>query len=272
MSDLAARFLWILGGSTVGSSTLGYGGQACNYLVNAAGVDLLDETVILNDAATEKVVLFTASTSFQFCPASNSSKAPCSSNPPVAAFESAGVAYSNGTFEFWDSTDPSATAGMLNDAVRAPIANLHQVVAACARLDFGQNATNNIMLNPAEAISSGIILAQIPALGAVVARETLLGYIFSNFSLLNFDGVQGLPVPWRGKSVFDVAFFCRIKVLKPAGEAFIAVLVATLSMFMVSILFLSNLTLIRSQSGWAIFMFVAIHWLKRNNADGESLG
>ncbi|KAG8983282.1 hypothetical protein FRB93_007314 [Tulasnella sp. JGI-2019a] len=65
----------------------------------------------------------------------------------------------------------------------------------------------------------------------------------------------GLPLDGSKRSTISVPFLCRFSVRKSTGEAFIAVLVATLSMF---------------SAGWAVFILVCSYFAKRGQPKGES--
>lgn len=90
---------------------------------------------------------------------------------------------------------------------------------------------------------------------SVSQRESVL-YESLAGTLRNADGsllFPTLPLDGSKRSIISVPYLCHFSERKSAGEAFIAVLVATLSMF---------------SAGWAIFMLVCSYLAKRGQPQG----
>lgn len=217
----------ILGGSTEGSQSLGFAGQACDSLVGLGANDLLRSILNLTATLPDAIDFLVLNTVFDFCPADESGANCTTVVPTTSSFDSSVTVYANSSFVFESANTSSTPDSILNPGIAPAMNNLLQVVAACARVDFGQNNTNNILLHPLTALSSGTLREVNPS-------EMLPIFASPEGSVVN--GTAQLPVPWRGPTAFEVAFQCRIKTAKSPGEAFISVLVATLSMFMVSLL------------------------------------
>ncbi|KAJ7851481.1 hypothetical protein B0H13DRAFT_2254977 [Mycena leptocephala] len=178
-------------------------------------------------------VIVSLQADFPFCPAALGRQAACAVNVPQFNISSSFVSYANLTFHQYFASDPLTDSNqpvITNDTYNV-LSNVIQTMYAAVRIDLGNPSPNNFLLNT----------SVIPAT------------IFSTFPA-TLPGVDNTSED-RGPALMDVVYLCRFQHPLPPAQAFIAVLVATLSMF---------------SSGWAIFLALATKVVKRRNSGANS--
>ena len=127
--------------------------------------------------------------------------------------------------------------------------NLARTIHAAVRIDLGNPSPNNFILNPFALDAT--ITSTFPATPRLNSSASLLYDANTHPELYGLQGM--LPLAVEGPASIRVVYPCRLQQKKSAGQAFISVLVATLSM---------------SASGWALLMFVASYWTKSGDEAG----
>ncbi|KAG8982244.1 hypothetical protein FRB93_008208 [Tulasnella sp. JGI-2019a] len=145
--------------------------------------------------------------------------------------------------------DLTVPAEFYNSSVNNALQTFH----AAVRFDLGNALPNNLFTNTTAVISANqTILPTFPLEAYDTKGNTTVSYQESKL----YDLLMGLfiadnatlPLDGSMRSTISVPFLCRFLELKRPGDAFIAVLVATLSMF---------------SAGWAIFILICGHFAKR---------
>ncbi|KAJ6526186.1 hypothetical protein DFH09DRAFT_1188077 [Mycena vulgaris] len=222
--------------------------------------------VIELDAATNgsfpTIISFEAD--FPWCPASLGRDAPCAQQVPPVNISAMFTHTPGKLFEQYFAGLPSGAGGdsLVTNDTEGIIANLVQSAYAAVRLDLGNPSPNNFLLN--KSMVGEAITAHFPQTFPGMATESFL------FSILVDDGYYAqqpggttyyndvasmLPLAVPGTAVVDGVYLCRFQRAKSPGSAFIAVLVATLSMF---------------SSGWALFIAVAAGMVKTRAPDANA--
>jgi hypothetical protein len=175
--------------------------------------------------------------------------APCASNSPPVNITSSLVVNSNGTsFYPMYSEDPAAING--SDGY-APIANIIQTIHAAVQIDLGNAGANNFLLNPS--VLNTTLYSEFPATVLPKPTVSTLYQLISKGTF--FDVPNMLPLKVEGPTKLQARYLCQLQRMKAPAQALIAVLVATLSMFV---------------SAWNLFMFLATYWAKRGNGAGSN--
>jgi hypothetical protein len=203
----------------------------------------------MNQAMSDQdlhLVAISAEISYASCPALLGANAPCASNPPPVDITSSLVVSSNRT-SFMSSINVSA---ITNSGTYAPIANIIQTIHAAVQIDLGNAHTNNFLLNPS--VLKTTLYNEFPA--TVLPKPTVSALYQLISEGTAFDVPNMLPLKVEGPTRLQVRYFCRLQRMKAPAEAFIAVLVATLSMFV---------------TAWGSFMFLATYLAKRGNDSGR---
>lgn len=184
---------------------------------------------------------------FEPCPASLGISAPCAIKAPRFNITFAAVVYPNITLAQHTQSEPTSDENpqVIDAVTAAPLANLIQLVYASIRIDLGNPSPNNFILNPSS--TNQTIAQSFPQTSTLPVAQSNL------YQKLTSQSFQ--PVTIQDPANIRVVYLCRAQRQKSAGPLFIAVLVATLSMF---------------SSGWAVFMFVAAYIAKRPS-EGFSL-
>ncbi|KAJ6628621.1 hypothetical protein B0H10DRAFT_1904954 [Mycena sp. CBHHK59/15] len=212
------------------------------------------EILELTNNTSPTIISFQAD--FPWCPASLGRDAPCAVQvPPVnitAMFE---YIPNFGGVQYF-ATDPSNQT-LVNNDTSGIISNTVQAVYAAVRLDLGNRSPNNFLLNTSmipEAVLSSFPQTHPPRAGIVPMTESYLysilvndGFYSKNVSS-DYDIPGLLPLASPGPAVLDGVYLCQFQQRKPLGSAFIAVLVATISMF---------------GTGWGIFLGFAEGMVKK---------
>ncbi|KAJ7205472.1 hypothetical protein GGX14DRAFT_500612 [Mycena pura] len=208
----------------------------------------------LSNHTTPLIVSFEAD--FPWCPASLGPDAPCATQVPPVNVTGLFLYLANGTLAQYSAGDPTSTTGPPTDDTAGIIANTVQAVYAAVRLDLGNLAPNNFLVNTTmipQAILQTFPQTYPPLPGIALANESFLYSLlvndgfFSEQSNKEYDIPGLLPLAAPGPAAIDGVYLCRFQRVKSPGSAFIAVLVATLSMF---------------SSGWALFIVMAAAALK----------
>ncbi|KAG8862974.1 hypothetical protein FRB96_000394 [Tulasnella sp. 330] len=175
----------------------------------------------------------------------------CSAIPPDLPIDEPALVFANAQVSYQGSTPP----GLLTN-YSAAISNTMQIMLAAVRLDIGNIFPNNFLVYP-DAINA-TIAPELPVPGASASLDTSSGlYGIGISKQLHDDRITGtsdnvlfMPMNASQPSVIDIQYLCHFPQEKSPGQAFVSVLVATLSMF---------------SSGWAAFLLVATYFAKRNS-------
>ncbi|KAJ7932088.1 hypothetical protein B0H13DRAFT_2651073 [Mycena leptocephala] len=189
-------------------------------------------------------VIVSLQADFPFCPAALGRQAACAVNVPQFNISSSFVSYANLTFHQYFASDPLTDSNqpvITNDTYNV-LSNVIQTMYAAVRIDLGNPSPNNFLLNTS--VIPATIFSTFPA--------TLPG-VDNTSEEFQYHGAAALTV--EGPALMDVVYLCRFQHPLPPAQAFIAVLVATLSMF---------------SSGWAIFLALATKVVKRRNSGANS--
>ncbi|KAJ7488081.1 hypothetical protein FB451DRAFT_1126467 [Mycena latifolia] len=220
----------------------------------------------LTNGSFPTVISFQAD--YPWCPASFGPDAPCALQiPPVnitSMFEFNPGAPKPGIASYFAGDPISAfNQPLVDNNTAGIIANLVQSAYATVRLDLGNRAPNNFLLNTSlipAAIESSFpqTLAQLPSdsfLYAMLVSDPSYAANQSPAVIAEYNLTGLLPLTLPGPAVVDGVYLCRFQRAKSPGSAFIAVLVATLSMF---------------SSGWALFLGFAAGLVKRRGPDANA--
>ncbi|KAJ7864606.1 hypothetical protein B0H14DRAFT_3603051 [Mycena olivaceomarginata] len=210
-----------------------------NTLMGASGHEFADrifQMLILSNRTTPQLISFEAD--FPWCPASLGPAAPCGTQSPPLKI--------NGMFEWLGngSTVQAFSGDLLTNDTEGIVSNMVQAVYAAVRLDLGNPAPSNFLLQPA--LIPSVILSTFP-------RRTPQKTGGLTNGTYDIPGLLPLTVP--GPAVLDGVYLCRFTRAKSPGSAFVAVLVGTLSMF---------------GAVWGIWLTLATMWVKRRDAGANA--
>ena len=205
--------------------------------------DLRDhvEAIVISGQSRYPVTL-SAEISYTPCPAILGINISCASKPPPVDITSSLVIVSNGT-SFYSTYGDNSSAIHGND-LYAPMANIVQTIHAAVRIDLGNPHANNFLLDPS--VHSTALYSEFPA--AVLPKPTI-----STLYQFISNGSFTVPLEVKGPAQLEARYLCHLQKMKAPAQAFIAVLVATLSMFI---------------SGWGLCMLLATYWAKRGKKSG----
>ncbi|KAJ7921309.1 hypothetical protein B0H13DRAFT_2416493 [Mycena leptocephala] len=201
-------------------------------------------------------VIVSLQADFPFCPAALGRQAACAVNVPQFNISSSFVSYANLTFHQYFASDPLTDSNqpvITNDTYNV-LSNVIQTMYAAVRIDLGNPSPNNFLLNTS--VIPATIFSTFPATlpGVDNTSEEYANLVGTTVNPdFNITGL--LPLTVEGPALMDVVYLCRFQHPLPPAQAFIAVLVATLSMF---------------SSGWAIFLALATKVVKRRNSGANS--
>jgi len=188
-------------------------------------------------------IQFSVEVSYTPCPALVGTNATCASDPPPVNITSSLVILSNGTFTYRVFSD---IFSVIDSDLYAPIANIIQTIHASVRIDLGNPHKNNFLLNP-----SVLNATLSSAFSAEVLPNTTVSTLYEFIANRGFFTLQNaLPLKVEGLAKLQTRYLCQLQRMKAPAQAFIAVLVATLSMFV---------------SGWGLVMLFASYWAKKGN-------
>ncbi|KAJ7182498.1 hypothetical protein C8R43DRAFT_1116135 [Mycena crocata] len=209
---------------------------------------------LLTNGSFPSIISFQAS--FPWCPASTGRDAPCARRVPptniTAMFEhTAGQLYKGyiASSPLTKDNQPLIT----NDTFGI-ISNLVQSTYALVRLDLGNPSPNNFLLNTS-VLPEALVATfpqTFPGLPDPMLYPLLEKGVADGFP---FDITGFMPLTLPGPAVLDGVYLCRFQMPKSPGSAFIAVLVATLSMF---------------SSGWALFITLSATIVKRRGSTANT--
>ncbi|KAJ7274868.1 hypothetical protein C8J57DRAFT_1312947 [Mycena rebaudengoi] len=227
-------------------------GVVLDAVTSLCSIDVASRIFTLAQASKgTSPVIISLQADFPFCPASLGPVARCASSVPEFNVSSSFVAYANHTFSQYIASDPPAPYNqpVLNDETAGIMANVIQTLYAAVRVDLGNPSPNNILLN-ASAVPATILSSFPPIPGVYNTSELFSTLVGGTSESLDFNITGLLPLSVPGPGVLDVVYLCRFQEPKAPAQAFIAVLVATLSMF---------------SSGWAVFLVLATRVVKKRD-------
>ncbi|KAJ7487912.1 hypothetical protein FB451DRAFT_1225903 [Mycena latifolia] len=190
---------------------------------------------------------------FPFCPASLGLAATCAVTIPQFEISSSFVAYSNLTFQQYFSDEPLSDTNqpVITDVTYSVLANIIQTMYAAVRIDLGNPSPNNFLLNTSAI--PGTIFSTFPTIPGVYSTSDEYANLIGASVNPDFNITGLLPLTTTGPAELDVVYLCRFQRRKAPAQAFIAVLVATLSMF---------------GTGWGVFLALATKIVKRRDTGG----
>ena len=190
---------------------------------------------------------------FRHCPLSLGPNASCGIKVPSYNVSLSTLVYPNGTGSEYDAHFPVDDINQPNidDDIAGPLNNIIRIIHAAARIDLGIDSPNNLILHSEVANASLVTTFPITNLNpAELASFSSL----SNWTNRISEFKPYMHVNVSGPAELQVVYLCRLQKRKAAGQLFISVLVATLSMF---------------SSGWALFLSAATIIAKRQDTTGE---
>ncbi|KAJ6554666.1 hypothetical protein B0H19DRAFT_1072027 [Mycena capillaripes] len=200
---------------------------------------------------------------FPWCPASLGPDAPCAVQvPPLNVTDM--FEYTPGREIQLYSSSGQYTKPLLTNDTFGIISNAVQAVYAAVRLDLGNPSPNNFLLNTSmisDAITGTFPQTHPnrPGYPDLLTKSYLYSILVNDgyLSIITVDfGIPSLlPLTSPGPAVLDGVYLCRFQRPKPPRSAFIAVLVATLSMF---------------TTGWAIFLVIAEAVVKEHKSGANA--
>ena len=162
----------------------------------------------------------------------------------------------------WLANTSTDAITLFQDIYYNASSNFFQTMHAAVRLDIGNIYSNNILLNSSQTTIQQTIFPSantlVPAVGDRGVNYSLRADPLTLYSVLlglapNLE--VEIPLRWDGSpALLQVPYLCHFTVPKGAGEIFISVLVATLSML---------------GSAWAILQLGMGYAVKRRRSEGE---
>ncbi|KAJ6571574.1 hypothetical protein B0H19DRAFT_662763 [Mycena capillaripes] len=201
-------------------------------------------------------VIISLQADFPFCPAALGRVAACAVGVPQFNISNSFVSYANLTFQQYFAGEPLSDSNqpvIANDTFNA-LANVIQTLYAAVRIDLGNPSPNNFLLNTS--VIPATVFPTFPTTlpGVYNTSEEYSNLVGAAVSAdFNFTGL--LPLTVEGPALMDVVYLCRFQRPLAPAQAFIAVLVATLSMF---------------SSGWAVFLAMATKVVKKRDSGANS--
>ncbi|KAJ7051383.1 hypothetical protein C8F01DRAFT_1175223 [Mycena amicta] len=183
------------------------------------------------NASTSYPTIISLQADFPFCPASLGTRATCATSVPTFTIPASFFAYSNLTFKQYFLAQPPADDNQPS-------------IYAALRIDLGNPSPNNFLLNTA-AINSTLFATYPPIAGSpnVYSVSEEFAVLTGAVASAQYNVSYLLPLTLDGPATIDVVYLCRFQRPLAPAQAFIAVLVATLSMF---------------GSGWALYRTLAM--------------
>ncbi|KAJ6536160.1 hypothetical protein B0H19DRAFT_1003939 [Mycena capillaripes] len=248
LSFLAGKYVTLLGAQKASNNRMVARGSVLSAVMTMSSEEFAARVLTMFNLSNNTTpISLSFQVDFPWCPASLGRDAPCANQVPSFNITDMFELYGNGSFSS-RSTPP-------NDDMSGIISNTVQTVYASVRLDLGNRSPNNFLLNTSR-IADEIIQnfpQTYPAVGniALPIESDLYSLLVNdgnspNAALRNITGLFPLSAP--GPAVLDGVYLCHFQHAKSRGSAFIAVLVATLSMF---------------SSGWALFLGMAAFVVKK---------
>jgi hypothetical protein len=267
MSTLSGQYASLLGvqkaiknrGTSASASTVDAFGKLLDAVTSVSSNEFATRVFLLmalTNGTFPTIISFEAD--FPWCPASLGRDAPCALQVPPLNVTSMFEYAPNGKISQYFASIPGSTPLITNDTAGI-MSNLVQAAYAAVRLDLGNPSPNNFLLN--SSMIGQAITASLPQTFPQLPGESYLysvlvgdGYYASATNATIPDVAHLLPLKLPGPAVLDGVYLCRFQRVKSPGSAFIAVLVATLSMF---------------SSGWAIFLRLAAGMVKKRQPGGK---
>ena len=224
------------------------------FRIRVANIDLANRvrTAFQNSGETNYVVA-SLQVDFHHCPLSLGPKALCGIKPPSYLVSSSTLVYPDGTLSEYSAYYPVDDTNQFNidDDIAGPLNNIIRIIHAAVRVDLGIDTPNNLILHSEVANASLVTTFPLTDLNPTndTSASFLLDWINPTSAIQPYT-----PVNMSGPAELEVVYLCRLQHRKAAGQLFISVLVATLSMF---------------SSGWALFLSVATIIAKRQDTTGE---
>lgn len=175
-------------------------------------------------------VALSLQTSFDWCPPSLGPSAPCGAQVPVFNITNAAALFSDTSIMIINSSLPvtDETTPIVGNDTFHPLSNLIQSVHAAVRIDLGNRRPNNYLLN-SDVVDSALFKDFVPSMPGLNSTASTSYLIRTKFEEL---GVPDLfPVKMPGPAQIQVVYVCRFQKKKDPSQAFISILVATLTMF-----------------------------------------
>ncbi|KAJ7848641.1 hypothetical protein B0H14DRAFT_2767623 [Mycena olivaceomarginata] len=201
-------------------------------------------------------IIISLQADFPFCPAALGRVAACAVNAPQFNISNSFVSYADLTFANYFASDPLTDTNkpvITNDTYNA-VANVLQTMYAAVRIDLGNPSPNNFLLNTS-VIPSTIFPTFPTTIQGVYNQSEEYANLVGDAVNPDFNITGLLPLTVEGPAQLDVVYLCRFERPLAPAQAFIAVLVATLSMF---------------STGWALFLGLATKFVKRRDSGANS--
>ncbi|KAJ7777557.1 hypothetical protein DFH07DRAFT_976505 [Mycena maculata] len=194
-----------------------------------------------------------------WCPASLGLDAPCASQvTPLNITSMWEYSPAPGIIRQYDANTPIISQPIINIDTSGIISNVVQVVYAAVRFDLGNRSPNNFLLNTS--IIPDAIIPSFPQNASYMQTESYLhsvlvndGYYTSVTDSTTYEIPGLLPLTSPGPALIDGVYLCRFQRGKSPGAGFIAILVATFSMF---------------TAAWGRFLWMAENIVKRRRREG----
>jgi hypothetical protein len=234
------------------NNTADASGVVLDEVIFAANTDILDRALDLvnnSNKTTSAPRIVSILVDYPvFCPAAFGRDAACAIDVPPVNITFTSTVFTNGTLR--DRSGPP------DDTLVHVLSNVIQSVHAALRLDLGNPSPNNFLLNTS--VIPATLFASFPGLapGLTNNRSRLYAALTGNPLEQSHNITELLPLSAPGPAVQDIVYLCRFQRAKSPSKGFIAVLVATLSMF---------------SSGWALYVAVAESVVKMRDREGGSL-
>jgi hypothetical protein len=199
-------------------------------------------------------IIISLQADFPFCPAALGRVAACAVSAPQFNISNSFVSYADLTFANYFASDPLTDTNkpvITNDTYNA-VANVLQTMYAAVRIDLGNPSPNNFLLNTS-VIPSTIFPTFPTTIQGVYNQSEEYANLVGDAVNPDFNITGLLPLTVEGPAQLDVVYLCRFERPLAPAQAFIAVLVATLSMF---------------STGWALFLGLATNFVKRRDSGG----
>ncbi|KAG9029708.1 hypothetical protein FRB95_005004 [Tulasnella sp. JGI-2019a] len=162
----------------------------------------------------------------------------------------------------WDSTSDSLTlldadgndAGLPSNSSPSnyslAINNAMQAMLAAVRIDLGNILPNNLLVNGSSELIAKTIASVLPVQGASVEADTS-SQLYE--ALIDPNTSVSADIEKGGSAQIALEYQCRVDQRKSSGSIFVAVIVATVTLF---------------KSGWAVFLLLVTFLAKRAEPAG----
>ncbi|KAF5342438.1 hypothetical protein D9611_001508 [Ephemerocybe angulata] len=223
-------------------------------LLSLAGVDVGTQFYTAYLASNDTgVVSYSIVADFESCPPSHAQGSACGAKlqqPPAVDVKLVSAVMNNNTLAPADALSTVTPASFkLDQSLLAPSLNFIHLAHAAARIDLGNMAPNNFLTNLN--MVDTVLIPEFPSgLPGATTRSQLYDTWKSQINPQTNKNYATLTVP--GPATLQTVFICHFSKLKSGGSLFVAVLVATLSMF---------------SSAWGLFIIIASRIVKRRGGE-----